>query len=43
MSHRNGMIGRMDLLMDVMAGVTGILMLLVGGFSIVAIWWDDLI
>jgi len=29
--------------MDVMAGVTGILMLLVGGFSIVAIWWDDLI
>jgi hypothetical protein len=32
----------MDLVMNVVAGVTGVLMILVGGYSIAAIWWDDL-
>lgn len=28
--------------MNLVAGVAAFLMLLVGGYSIIAIWWDDL-
>jgi hypothetical protein len=32
----------MDVVMNVAAGVAAVLMILVGGYSIIAIWWDDL-
>ncbi|GEM_PF-2069930 len=32
----------METLMDLVAGAAAVLMILVGGYSIVAIWWDDL-
>ena len=32
---------RMELVMNVVAGAAAVLMILVGGYSIVAIWWDD--
>ena len=28
--------------MNLAAGAAGVLMILVGGYSILAIWWDDL-
>ena len=31
----------MDLVMDLLAGVAAVLMILVGGYAIVAIFWDD--
>jgi hypothetical protein len=34
--------GWMDLLMNVVASVAGLLMVVVGGYAIAAIWWDDL-
>lgn len=32
----------MEMLMDLLAGAAGVLMILVGGYAIAAIWWDDL-
>lgn len=32
----------MEFVMNLVAGVAAFLMLLVGGYSIIAIWWDDL-
>jgi hypothetical protein len=34
--------GFMELAMNLMAGVAAVLMILVGGYAIAAIWWDDL-
>ncbi len=31
----------MELVMNLVAGAAAVLMILVGGYSIVAIWWDD--
>jgi hypothetical protein len=36
------MMGGMELLMDLVAGAAAVLMVLVGGYAIAAIWWDDL-
>ncbi len=32
----------MELAMNLVAGAAAVLMILVGGYAIVAIWWDDL-
>jgi hypothetical protein len=32
----------MEFVMNLVAGVAAVLMVLVGGYSIIAIWWDDL-
>jgi hypothetical protein len=32
----------MELAMNLMAGAAAVLMILVGGYAIAAIWWDDL-
>jgi hypothetical protein len=32
----------MELVMNLAAGAAAILMILVGGYAIVAMWWDDL-
>ena len=32
----------MELVMNLAAGVAAVLMILVGGYSILALWWDDL-
>ena len=32
----------MELAMNLVAGVAAVLMILVGGYAIAAIWWDDL-
>lgn len=42
MSHPARMMGGMELLMDLVAGAAAVLMVLVGGYAIAAIWWDDL-
>jgi hypothetical protein len=34
--------GVMELAMNLVAGAAAVLMILVGGYAIVAIWWDDL-
>jgi hypothetical protein len=36
------MMTSMELVMNIVAGVAAVLMVLVGGYSIIAIWWDDL-
>lgn len=33
----------MELVLNLVAGAAAILMVLVGGYAIVALWWDDLI
>lgn len=32
----------MELAMNLVAGAAAVLMILVGGYAIAAIWWDDL-
>jgi hypothetical protein len=32
----------MGLLMNIVAGVAGILMVVIGVYSMIAIWWDEL-
>lgn len=32
----------MELVMNLVAGAAAVLMILVGGYAIAAIWWDDL-
>ena len=32
----------MEFVMNLMAGVAAVLMVLVGAYSIIAIWWDDI-
>jgi hypothetical protein len=32
----------MEFVMNLVASVAAVLMVLVGGYSIIAIWWDDL-
>ena len=32
----------MELVLNLVAGAAAILMVLVGGYAIVALWWDDL-
>lgn len=34
--------GFMELVMNLVAGASAALMILVGGYAIAAIWWDDL-
>jgi hypothetical protein len=34
--------GAMELAMNLVAGAAAVLMILVGGYAIAAIWWDDL-
>jgi hypothetical protein len=36
------MIIPMELVMNLVAGAAAVLMILVGGYAIAAIWWDDL-
>ncbi len=36
------MMTRMEFVMNLVAGVAAVLRVLVGGYSIIAIWWDDL-
>jgi hypothetical protein len=32
----------MELLLNLAAGVAAVLMILIGAYSILALWWDDL-
>jgi hypothetical protein len=32
----------MELLMNIAAGAAALLMIVVGGYAILALWWDDL-
>ncbi len=36
------MMTHVEFVMNLVAGVAAVLMVLVGGYSIIAIWWDDL-
>ncbi|MEX1126342.1 MAG: hypothetical protein WD895_00760 [Acidimicrobiia bacterium] len=42
MSHRQPIMSGMGLLMNLVAGVAGVLMVVIGVYSMVAIWWDEL-